>query len=146
MKEPFYKNGLKFQCQRCSGCCRFEPGYVFLTEDDVTSLLDVLKMERDAFLEKYCVKVDIGGSYRLSLAEKENYDCIFWENGGCSVYEGRPLQCRSYPFWASNLESPEDWDALGCSCPGVNKGCIHTREEIEDWLYQRKAHRLIEWR
>ena len=33
----------------------------------------------------------------LCLKEKPNFDCILWKDG-CEAYEGRPVQCRTYPF------------------------------------------------
>ncbi|RKX73687.1 MAG: YkgJ family cysteine cluster protein, partial [Spirochaetes bacterium] len=50
------------------------------------------------------------------------------------VYDYRPLQCRSYPFWGSNLISETAWNELEKNCPGVNKGKLHTKEQIERWL------------
>jgi Fe-S-cluster containining protein len=144
MEEPFYKDGLNFECQRCSACCRHDPGYVFLSEIDVKDLSEKLKMSREDFFKKYCKKVDIGGFSRISLVEKANNDCIFWENGGCKVYTFRPLQCRTYPFWRPYLESEEDWNTLEASCPGVNKGNLHPRTEIEEKLNQRLNEPLIE--
>ena len=73
----------------------------------------------------------------ISLTEKENYDCIFWD-GGCTVYEHRPLQCRSYPFWGANLESKEAWRGLAAVCPGANRGKLHSLAEIERWLKARQ--------
>ena len=143
MEEPFYKDGLHFECQRCSGCCRFDSGYVFLSHQDVDRLASNLSLTQDEFLEKYCVKVDMGGYFRISLIEKPNYDCIFWRDGGCAVYEARPLQCRSYPFWEHQLESKEAWENVAKSCPGVNKGRLHSRQEIEEWLAKRKMEKLI---
>ena len=124
MEEPFYKDGLHFECQRCSGCCRFDSGYVFLSHQDLDRLASNLSLTPDEFLEKYCVKVDMGGYFRISLIEKPNYDCIFWRDGGCAVYEARPLQCRSYPFWEHQLESKEAWENVAKSCPGINKGAL----------------------
>ena len=144
MEKPFYSNGLKFECQRCSACCRHEPGYVFLSKIDLRDLSGNLKMSEKEFFDKYCRKVDIGGFSRISLNEKKNFDCIFWENGGCRVYQFRPLQCRTYPFWRPYLESEEDWNALSESCPGVNKGKLHPREEIEEKLFLRLKEPLIE--
>ena len=144
MEEPFYKDGLKFECQRCSACCRHEPGYVFLSKADLQDLSENLKISEKEFCDKYCRKVDISGFSRISLNEKENYDCVFWENGGCNVYKFRPLQCRTYPFWRPYLESEEDWNALASSCPGVNKGSIHPRDEIEEKLALRLKEPLIE--
>lgn len=145
VNQPFYKDGLKFECQRCSACCRYEHGYVFLSETDIKNLLKILKIKKKKFISDYCTKVDVGGVFRLSLKEKSNYDCIFWENGGCRVYEGRPLQCRSFPFWASNMRSEEEWDSLAGSCPGINKGKLHSREEIEEWLYLRRLEKLVDF-
>lgn len=143
MEEPFYKDGLHFECQRCSGCCRFDSGYVFLSHQDLDRLASNLSLTQDEFLEKYCVKVDMGGYFRISLIEKPNYDCIFWRDGGCAVYEARPLQCRSYPFWEHQLESKEAWENVAKSCPGINKGALNSRQEIEEWLARRKMEKLI---
>ncbi len=144
MEEKFYEKGLKFECTRCSACCRLEPGYVFLSVKDVRNLSSGFKTDEVTFFEKYCRKVNIGGFQRISLREKDNYDCIFWENGGCSVYNFRPLQCRTYPFWRPYLESEDDWNALAMSCPGVNRGKIHPCSEIEEKLSQRLAEPLID--
>ena len=40
----------------------------------------------------------------------------------CQVYDVRPRQCRTWPFWPSNLASPEAWVATGERCRGCNGG------------------------
>ncbi|MDR1625290.1 MAG: YkgJ family cysteine cluster protein [Spirochaetia bacterium] len=143
MGEPFYAAGLRFACQRCSVCCRFTPGFVFLSERDLDLLCGGLGIGKKAFEQRYCREVPINGNIRLSLREKPNLDCIFWEEKGCGVYPSRPLQCRSYPFWQSALMSRQSWDALKSSCPGVGKGELHGREDIELWLRKREEELLI---
>ncbi|MBN2656524.1 MAG: YkgJ family cysteine cluster protein [Spirochaetales bacterium] len=143
MSEPFYRDGLKFECQRCSYCCRHEPGYVFLSEKDLMAMAGELEMKREAFIEKYCSWVDIGFFKRLSLIEKDNNDCIFWSESGCEVYKARPLQCRSYPFWVQVVENEESWSEESASCPGIGKGKLHSAEEIGDWLQKRLDDPLI---
>ncbi len=76
----------------------------------------------------------MNGKEKLSFIEKDNYDCIFWEKNGCSVYESRPIQCRSYPFWNMHVQSHRDWADLSTSCPGVGKGTRHSPGSIEQWL------------
>jgi uncharacterized protein len=137
MGKPFYKDGLRFECTRCNACCRYEPGYVFLSDRDIARLLVATGLDRDAFIEKYCRVVEIGAARMLSLKEKDNYDCIFWDNG-CTVYRHRPLQCRSFPFWSANLESREAWNEMSRSCPGANRGKLHARDDIEKWLDARR--------
>jgi uncharacterized protein len=135
--EVFYESGLRFECTRCSQCCRHTPGYVFLSASDVASLVAATKIERQELLRRYCRQVSFGVANRLSLKEKANLDCVFWENEGCSVYEARPLQCRSFPFWAGCVSSQEEWEHHGKQCPGIGKGALHSKEEIERWIAQR---------
>lgn len=77
------------------------------------------------------------------MREKSNMDCIFWKDG-CTVYQARPLQCRSFPFWDSVLASPKAWEATGKECPGVNSGELHDREEIAGFLRQMEEEVVIE--
>jgi uncharacterized protein len=135
--------GLHFTCTKCSACCRFDPGYVFLSQNDLNRLTEALGMKEEDFISSYCMKVSIRGFKRLSLKEKNNFDCIFWQNGGCSVYEFRPFQCRSYPFWPAFLESPESWNNLNKSCPGVNRGELHRSKKIRKWLKKRMEEPFI---
>lgn len=143
MGDRFYKEGLRFECTRCSSCCRFDPGFVFLSYHDLERLLEKTEMDRESFLRKYCRAVYVNGVYRLSLKEKENYDCILWEDGGCIVYDARPLQCSSFPFWADNLRNINNWNHLEQSCPGVNHGAVHSMEEIDGILKLRKEEPIM---
>jgi Fe-S-cluster containining protein len=66
------------------------------------------------------------------LLEKPNLDCIFYDREkGCTVYEDRPKQCRTWPFWDIIVLSPRTWQESAQSCPGMNKGPLHSAEEIE---------------
>ncbi len=120
--SDFFKKGLKFECQGCNYCCSCEPGYVFLSDEDLQNLCKHFSMDEDTFIKIYCRKVSIGFGYRISLLEKDNYDCIFLTKNGCSCYESRPLQCRTYPFWPRIVEDNESWEDEAKSCPGINKG------------------------
>jgi len=107
------------------------------------AMVEELGMERESFIEKYCAWVDIGFFKRLSLIEKENNDCIFWSEAGCAVYKARPLQCRSYPFWAHVVENVQTWQEESKDCPGIGKGKKHSADEIEEWLRKRLDDPLI---
>ena len=70
---------------------------------------------------------------RLSLIERPGGDCVFWQVGkGCTVYSARPTQCRTWPFWDDNIESPEDWKQVQKGCPGAGKGRVYSIGEIQD--------------
>jgi Fe-S-cluster containining protein len=144
MGDVFYDKGLRFECTRCSRCCRHTPGYVFLSAKDVQRLAKHLRIDGDEFLRTYWRRVSLGVANRISLKEKPNYDCIFWKDGGCSVYEARPLQCRAYPFWSANVASLEAWEEQGKQCPGIGRGPLYERAEIDSWLEKRRADGFLE--
>ena len=138
MARMFYDEGLRFACIRCSKCCRHETGYVFLSERDIQRLVAAAAFAKERFLEAYCRTVPLGGGSFISLKEKENFDCIFWEDDGCSVYEHRPLQCRTYPFWAPYLENRYAWEREKRHCPGIGNGKLYSRGEIEAMVAARR--------
>jgi Fe-S-cluster containining protein len=143
-ESVFYENGLQFSCTRCSTCCRHTPGYVFLSKNDLAALAGFLNTTVDVVKNDHCRQVAFGMVRRLSLKEKKNLDCEFWEEGGCAVYPARPLQCRSFPFWASSITSREEWDRCAKTCPGVGKGTLHSRSVIEGWLRARREAGFLE--
>ena len=143
VKEPFYREGLRFKCTKCSNCCRNDPGYVFLTKTDLKRLAERFACDDNEFIERYCRETSIGGFTRISLHEKPNYDCIYWEDTGCTVYEDRPLQCRSYPFWAPILLSRETWENEAKSCPGIGRGRLFSMKKIDRWIEARRIEPLL---
>ena len=74
---------------------------------------------------------------RKSLTEFPNGDCVFFHNESrtCQVYNARPRQCRTWPFWNSNLSSPDAWQRAVEHCRGCNRGKLIALEKIEE---QRK--------
>ena len=116
---------------------------MFLSKTDVAALTKAFAVNQDEFMAAYCRWVRFGERELVSLKEKANLDCIFWEDG-CSVYEARPLQCRTFPFWESVLASRDSWEHVVNDCPGVGNGSLHSFEEIEALLRQREAAPAIE--
>jgi Fe-S-cluster containining protein len=105
--------------------------------------MKTFKIDRNKFIELYCRWVtDWNGDEVLSLKEKYNKDCIFWENG-CSVYNERPLQCINFPFWASIVSSEVNWKSAGVECPGINTGKLHTKKTIDGLLQLRSIFPII---
>lgn len=134
----FYENGLRFTCIGCGYCCREEPGFVFLTQNDLDIGAKVLQISQRDFIDLYCRIVPVGSFSMISLKEKSNNDCIFLHENRCKIYNGRPFQCRSYPFWASVLESRESWIEEMKNCPGIGNGILHSAEVIDEWLDKRE--------
>jgi len=143
-KMSFYSGGLRFSCVRCSSCCRYDSGFVYLSENDIQKLTSMLNTDKNTFINKYCRWVsDINGNEVLSLKEKSNYDCILWEEKGCSVYGERPLQCVTFPFWENIMNSKESWKMAASGCPGINSGAVHTEDAINEIIKSRAAEPVI---
>ena len=142
-ERPFHAGGLRFDCTRCQRCCRHQPGYVFLSQNDLEQLAAFLELPAGEVRARYCREVEWGGGVRLSLRERADYDCVFWGEGGWSVYPSRPLQCRSFPFWPAHLSDRESWDAAAAECPGIGLGPRRSALEIDYWLARRADEPLL---
>ena len=125
---PWYRDGLRFTCTQCGNCCTGAPGYVWVGHEEIERLAAHLGLEVDEFGRRFVRQV----GHRHSLIERPNGDCVFWDRAsGCTVYETRPVQCRTWPFWEENLEDPGEWDRVREGCPGAGSGRFYSVEEIE---------------
>ena len=131
MPEPWYADGLRFTCTQCGNCCTGAPGHTWVSEAEIDALAARLGIDRASFCRTYTKTVWRGGVQLVSLIEKRNHDCVFWAAGvGCTVYEQRPRQCRTWPFWRINLDDRATWDEAARGCPGMNRGAQHDVREI----------------
>ncbi len=89
------------KCAECEGkCCTGESGYIWLTQKEMRNIAEFLDMEINDFKHDYLRKV----GYRYSLKERYKdgeFECVFFDTQkkNCSIYDHRPLQCRTFPFW-----------------------------------------------
>ncbi len=120
------RDGLRFTCTECGQCCTGEPGYVYVTDEEIAAIARLLDVPEDEFRAR-ATRPAPGGT---SLKERANGDCIFLRGTRCLVYEARPTQCRTYPFWPANLASAEAWNAAAADCPGIGEGRRWTADEI----------------
>lgn len=128
MSTPWYQDGLRFECTRCGNCCTGAPGSVRVSDEEIDRLARFLGMSRKAFIGIYTRRLK---GY-VSLREMPNYDCVFFTaEKGCRVYEHRPKQCRTWPFWNAVVESSDRWEREAVHCPGMNSGKLHDAEFIE---------------
>lgn len=133
-RSPWYAGGLAFECMQCGRCCAGpNEGFVWVRDAEIAAIAEFLRLSGEEVRRLYVRRV----AGEDSLIERpDNHDCVFLgasTNGGartCRVYSVRPLQCRNWPFWPRNLESPDGWSAAAARCPGVNRGRLFSREEI----------------
>ena len=128
-KRQWYDCGLLFGCQECGNCCAGpDEGYVWVSAAEAAAISAQLGVSAEHFRQKYCHRV----GRRYSLVEKRpSKDCIFLQRDkGCAIYEVRPRQCRTWPFWKENLRSADAWDQAAAKCAGMGKGSWYGPEEI----------------
>jgi hypothetical protein len=104
-------------CETCKGkCCNGESGNIWVNGSEIAGISTFLGITSDEFIADYLRKI----RYRFTLKElktSDNYACVFFdpEKNGCSIYEVRPSQCKSFPFWDYFIERP---DEIFKECPG----------------------------
>ena len=129
------EKGLRFSCTMCGNCCTGPEGYVLVSDMEADALARRLGLTVEEFLARYTHRPFAG----RSLTEKQSpfgFDCVFLDRekipgkAVCGVYEDRPVQCRTWPFWRSNLGSRAHWDRAGRTCPGINTGTRYSVQQI----------------
>lgn len=133
--NPSGEAGLRFACTMCGNCCSGPAGYVLVNDDEIAALATRFNITPSEFIEKYTHITREG----RSLNEKQSaagLDCVFLDRETmpgkaiCGVYEDRPVQCRTWPFWPSVIKSKSSWQAAKRTCPGMDKGKLHTVQQI----------------
>jgi Fe-S-cluster containining protein len=123
MQDLIFKDGFDFAfyanaCDMCNGrCCKGQTGTVFLSEKEQEEIANLLKVDLETFRLDYCRKIE--GRYSLKEIKQsdETYNCLFLDKKNqCEIYEYRPEQCKTFPFWDSNKDKI---DLLQQECIGI---------------------------
>ena len=103
-------------------------GFVYLTLEDRRRLARALGVPTRQFTRQHCVKTD--GLFHLL---DDGPDCRFLNGRRCAVYDARPTQCRTWPFWPENLSSRRAWVSVKrvTPCPGMDSGPLVPLPVIE---------------
>ena len=117
------KDGFNFifdplACEECRGrCCTGDSGYIYVTKSEALAICEILNVDIKQLVSEYLFKK----GYKYSIKENKidnSYECIFYDRdiNGCKIYEARPLQCKTFPFWdyfKTRIDEVKD------ECPGI---------------------------
>lgn len=129
-----HRDGLRFECLACGACCRNhgEYTYVYVMPRDVAAMSAHLRMSAAELEARYLAEEE-GWTFLRTDEEA----CPFLDGNRCRVYPVRPKQCVTWPFWHENLVR-ETWEGpVAACCPGVGRGPLHDRSEIERLVRER---------
>ena len=128
----FYREReLRFECSGCGQCCLGHPDehYIELAPGEAKTIRRYLDLDKKTFKRDYLVDLpDIGRGLKINQQGR----CVLLdENLRCSVYEVRPRQCKTYPFWPELMQTAEAWEGEASRCEGINQGRVVTIATIE---------------
>ena len=123
MSDLMKKEGYSYSfnphaCDECQGkCCTGESGYIYVSKQEMKKIAKLLEMNLKDFIDEYLFKKD----YKYSIKEfkyNDSYECVFYdrESNGCQIYNARPSQCKTFPFWDYYKTRV---DELKQECPGI---------------------------
>ncbi len=135
--QTWWSQGVRFECTGSGKCCTShgEYGYVFLTLEDRQRFAKFFQMRTSDFSRKYCARTK--GVWHLR-ERPNNPDCLFLEKKRCQVYEARPTQCRTWPFWPETMDAKTWKKEVVTFCPGVGKGPVRPASEIRATIEEQQ--------
>ena len=125
MKRVMRANNYRFHftprsCLSCGGkCCRGSSGYIWTSLDEQAAVAQHFSLSLQEFQRRYVERVGDLYSFTEVVIGKDDYACVFFDvkKQQCSIYELRPKQCRTYPFWSTFKKFPE---LVLKECPGTH--------------------------
>ncbi len=123
---------MRFTClESCGGkCCTGDwsknASFVYLTQKDLIRLRAFLNQPYNEFAQYGYFKFTrfTDKLSRQWFLKDSQQQCRFFVKGKCTVYEARPTQCRTFPFWPELMVKGQ-YAQLKKLCPGVGKGDDH---------------------
>ena len=106
-------------CKTCGGkCCRGLEGYIWISMEELEKMAGTRKMDLALFSKQYVRQVQGKLSLQERIINGEHFCCFFdLIDCRCIIYQSRPKQCRTFPFWDQFKKDPQK---LFEECPGVS--------------------------
>ena len=134
VKKWWEKEAPRFECQPdCFKCCA-KPGIVYFDKKSIENASKITKLSPAQFRKEFLKRND--GQWVHEVEDRN--PCAFLTPEGCSIHFGKPIQCRSYPFWSENMTSKAMWKLVGGFCPGIGSGPHIAVTTIRNFLEQFK--------
>jgi len=115
LKQPLY-----FECTACGACCTGGTDhYIAVNNNEAELIRKHLGVTLNWFRRRYIEHLT-RDSWSIRLQDGQ---CVFLnQQGHCKIYNLRPTQCKTYPYWPELLETKKNWLNERKHCEGINKG------------------------
>jgi uncharacterized protein len=123
------ESAFSYACHACNRCCRNKA--IRVSPYEVLRLACYLGLSTTEFIERH---TEAGGTV---LRSKENGDCGFLGQRGCTVHPDRPLACRIYPLarWVSS----DGVESFGHLMPHPKTEGVYGKSgTVQDYLDQQQ--------
>jgi len=106
-----------FECTKCGKCCVASGKRVLLvvSDDEAAGMAMCLNMTPEQFAETFL------DQSRMKLCADGSCPMLDPETNLCRTYEARPEQCRTFPYWPSNLKNGGFTPAVRELCEGIGE-------------------------
>ena len=91
-----------------------------MTPEELNQAAELLNLSNEEFIQHYASHTlvdETSGDLWVRLLDQSStssgvdHGCIFLnEDNTCQIYEARPIQCSTYPFWPNILASRAAWN------------------------------------
>jgi len=140
--KRWYDKSISFACTACGKCCTSKNKVkVFLNDREINQISNYLQISTDHFISYYTDLIYDNKNtdnhfeevLRYITLKSKGYDgkqpqqqnrCIFLSSSSesinkCSIYEVRPTQCRTYPYWPQHMIGRAEWLSESLNCEGM---------------------------
>uniref|UniRef100_K3WMT9 Methyltransferase domain-containing protein n=1 Tax=Globisporangium ultimum (strain ATCC 200006 / CBS 805.95 / DAOM BR144) TaxID=431595 RepID=K3WMT9_GLOUD len=108
----------QFKCTQCGKCCTGKGGRVRVNDREIDEIARVTAMATADIKAQYLRHSDAEDQWFIQQTVDDT-QCVFLEGNKCSIYQARPTQCRTFPWWPQNLISDYDWHVAARDCEGI---------------------------
>ncbi len=103
-KEKSDNAGSRIDCLACANCCKtISP---IIEPEEISTIQNYLKIDGNVLFEKY-IEMDEDGDFVFKM---QPCPMLNLKDNKCSIYEMRPLACRSFPH--TNMPKMEAYSDL----------------------------------
>ncbi len=103
-------------CASCPGrCCTGKSGHIWATPEEIELMAESLGISFAQFATRYTYRENGRFSLKEIQRPQGDFACVFFDRG-CKMYDVRPEQCRTFPFWEHLRDKV---NLLKTECPGI---------------------------